>query len=178
MPDHKAIGTWRSDTFRALTATEDYQNELHQRCIDTATYIMEYLQEFSFSKDVDWDKMRQKIMDQVLKPAATLGTSLVCSPEEYSWSYSFPEHYRARVADVQDFEFIDCNTHCPASKVNTRGIQDHSRFGHYIAPIFPGLCREAEEHTVTIQKPFLLVEFKDRPPKSNSISKTFRSLGR
>lgn len=103
-------------------------------------------------------------MDHVLKPAATLGTALVCSPEDYTWGFSYSFHPDVEVADAQHFDFIDFNTHCSASEANLCGIQKLTKIGHYVAPIFPGLCREAQNGSVTIQKPLQLVAFKDTPP--------------
>lgn len=170
MADPRAIATWRSDTCRALTSTNYYQEQLYKRCIEADTHIMEYLQKFSFSKNIDWESLHQRIMDRVLKPAATLGTALVCSPEDYAWSFSFPLHFAVEMADIADFDFIDCSTHCSASKGNICGIQDHSKFGYFVAPIFPGLCRDEQKKIVTIQKPLMLVAFRNAPPNPSSPS--------
>lgn len=161
LTDSKAIRAWRSDTYRAFTETSHYQQQLKQCCEDTVTIIRKYVRAFSFSGSIEWGATLLRLFSQVVKPSAALGTKLNCSPDDYSWSWGFYHHADIQKSDTEEFDLVDCKTRGTASQATIRGIQGGSKVGGRIMTVFPGLSRHAETTKVTIQKPMMLVTFKD-----------------
>lgn len=166
-PDLKSIRAWRSDTYRAFTESFQYQQQLNQSCDDTVKIIGNYFNSFSFSERIEWNAILTRLFSQVVKPAAALATKLHCSPEEYSWNWGFCPNVNIQISDTDKFELIDCKTRVIASRATIRGIQDGSKLGRWVMPVFPGLCRHAETTTITIQMPTILVSFADVSLNSN-----------
>lgn len=161
LTDSKAIRAWRSDTYRAFTETSHYQQQLSQCCENTVIIIRKYVRAFSFSENIEWGATLLRLFKHVVKPAATLGTKLNCSPDDYSWNWGFYPHPDVEKSDTEELDLIDCKTGGLVSKATIQSIQAGSKVGELIMPVFPELCRHAETTKVTIQRPMVLASFTD-----------------
>lgn len=83
--DTKSIDLWRSDTVRACTATQVYNDKIIQCCFGLAEYLRGLFSYFSCEETVDLDQKLGRLEQQILPQIAVLALRMKCSPEQYWW---------------------------------------------------------------------------------------------
>lgn len=158
--DRAAINAWRSDTIRAWSRSSQYGGIVEHECGRALKAILRVFALGGAAADDHWDERANRLVEQVLRPAAALATEIRCSPDEYRWDWAAQFSAEVQKHHLDTWECIDLSTHCQVRNQNLEHVLGGFTIGDFVIPIFPALyrLRDGGEIRCLVRKGQLLVD--------------------
>lgn len=161
--DSDAINKWKSDTLRAYANHAFDQDQVHKECNLTAGRICKYAKQFNFKSFVLWWPKRDRLLEQIVKPAVDLSIKMSCAPEQYRWNwYIDSKWYFDGVVSKRDlgkFTLIDVLTHQKIRESKFANLPDDAKIGSILLVMYPALfrCGKDGQNDIQIEKAVILI---------------------
>jgi hypothetical protein len=159
-----AIQTWRSNTLRALSTLQFYQEKRAAYLNDVKRMIAEFLEPF-FARNRDSSESMNKFHGEITTPAAELAANLKKFHQKYVFGTTLDKAGNGdnrifRKGDLKNFTMIDGMTDQAVLTLQFNHLQDRDPIGHEIFVIHPSLMREAKGNhpDIIVSKPVVLVQ--------------------
>ena len=161
--DSRAMGSWRSDTFRACANSERYKIRLEEACNSLTEEILLIVVLVGGKDDDQLTGRLKRFKEQIAKPAAELATKMRCSTQNCIWIW-YSATDQDKLFDFQNrmmdrYDCIDLRTHCLMTKEKFSDLPGDTIIGELIMQVYPVLYREMEntQFSPVIRKGLVLV---------------------
>ena len=158
--DAAAIRNWRSDTLKALAATEKVKDAHDQILLDIGDWVCRSLaQRYPLLFSEIGTKTR--LHKQVMVPVGALANKIHTSTSTYTLSMDetpFIEYDALELEDIGHLAMIDYDTGRPLTTNADVSTNQMGEFGRPILPCEPGLDRSDDGVTVNLRQHSYLVE--------------------
>ncbi|GKZ16560.1 hypothetical protein AbraCBS73388_000140 [Aspergillus brasiliensis] len=174
---------WSSNTIRAYVACQRYQQGVDNECWTVINDLQCLFACFDFEHDVNWNSKMERLMDDILKPTASLATKMASSPSQYRWEWYgkafFPQQV-VRKQHVEQFIVQDACTHQRIPIAKFASFPDDTPVGELLVIIFPALFRRGENGhgDIQIEKAVILIRANENLRRQKRSENRSRMFGR